>query len=638
MSLKHGEKCIATVDNARIGLLESCRQEQARQDWQDEMGDDRPYHRPRIQDANLVSARAAGKNKREEKDTKKEGGGFFRRCGGAPADTLLFGLTVLLLAGNLLGNLLPEVRSPAWETAALAFICIPIAWRIRRVDAQRQPSEQKPKDDVRLQRKVVFLLLLAGVELVVFQVRRTFPEAAAFAAIGNFQQREQRVQTRKKRPPEPAQLLLRVAGEPQRPFEGAVRFEAVIEQGLLAGVRVLVQGSDVPWSALSSVRVGTSLRCRLKVEFLPDIRGRIVNPFSYQAFLLRRGIAGRGRILDVSGVYGNRQRSPAQDRFVRHLVDEFGPSPELAVGLAGATGRADLLDEQTKTTFRNAGLSHLLVVSGYQVGLLFLFCCALFSKLLSRCELLLISCPVQVSAAVSGCLLAALYTYSIGGMMSAVRALFALGIIGTGRAMARRAHTLRSLMIVFDLTLLCWPGAEFEVGFQLIFAALLGLILAARAGRVLRIYFAEQPWKRRLAELCSASLGPALCTTPVILIWFQMLVPLSVVFNILFTAVFSIVFTGFSGCALICCYLQLPGAHWLMRGSLEVGRFCLWLLASLEGWAESSIFCAREVDLLWSVVWAAVLCGLAVAAWILLPGEGLALRDRLWQEHSRRGA
>lgn len=143
----------------------------------------------------------------------------------------------------------------------------------------------------------------------------------------------------------------------------------------------------------------------------------------------------------------------------------------LLVGLRGD------IDSEIVETFANVGIIHVLAVSGLHVG----FILAGLLGLLSFCR---VPNPWRTLLVM---VLLIFYAYLTGLKPSVVRAVIMAIVFLGGLLLQRRAHLLNTLSISALIILIVSPLDLFEPGFQLSFAAVLGIIF---------IY-------RRLTKMCS---------------------------------------------------------------------------------------------------------------------------------------
>lgn len=173
--------------------------------------------------------------------------------------------------------------------------------------------------------------------------------------------------------------------------------------------------------------------------------------------------------------------------------------------------KSDLGDE-TIATFTRAGVVHVMALSGFNVGIIYLmiyFCLGFL-----RNNRILVFIRLLVS-------LAAIWSFVIitGLSSSVTRAGVMLSIYVVGKFVNRDAHPLNILSASAFIMLVFSPFCFLDVGFQLSFAAVFGLI-----------YF--QPWLYRLITfkywlprkiwmLFTASIAAQLATAPFVLYYFH---------------------------------------------------------------------------------------------------------------------
>ena len=192
------------------------------------------------------------------------------------------------------------------------------------------------------------------------------------------------------------------------------------------------------------------------------------------------------------------------------------PAREAALARGFVLGQDEALDPATKEDFTRAGLSHLLAVSGENVTLLAL----LATTVLGAFGVPLRDRLLWVLA------LIALYVPLAGSGPSIQRA----GVMGAAGLLAtlagRRASTLYALALALLVTLAIDPGIGADVGWQLSFAAVLGIYLLAGPIRDAILARAGGPgaaggWRRALAEGAGVTVAATLATAPLIAFYFE---------------------------------------------------------------------------------------------------------------------
>jgi competence protein ComEC len=195
---------------------------------------------------------------------------------------------------------------------------------------------------------------------------------------------------------------------------------------------------------------------------------------------------------------------------------------ELARGFV--IGEDEGIDEATKEDFRRSGLSHLLAVSGQNVTLLALLAMpvlgALGIGLRERLLWALALIAVYVPVAGSG------PSVQRAAVMGAVGLLATLG--------GRRSSRLYALALAALVTLAAAPQVAADIGWQLSFAAVLGILLLAGP---LREAVLERTgpgrWRELLAEGIALTVAATLATAPLIAFHFEELSTTTLLANVL---------------------------------------------------------------------------------------------------------
>ncbi|MBI4770772.1 MAG: ComEC/Rec2 family competence protein, partial [Chloroflexi bacterium] len=196
--------------------------------------------------------------------------------------------------------------------------------------------------------------------------------------------------------------------------------------------------------------------------------------FSYSDYLAREGIHAympsaeatllpfRGGNPLVAAIYVLKERSLA-------VIYRIFPDPEASL-LAGILLGVDTgLPADLQQAFKDTGTAHIIAISGFNITIIAGLFVALFSRLLGPRR--------GALAAVVGI---ALYTLLVGADAAVVRAALMGGLALFARQIGRRQDGLNTLTFVAALMAAVNPHMPWDVGFQLSFAATLGLILYAQ--------------------------------------------------------------------------------------------------------------------------------------------------------------
>jgi competence protein ComEC len=254
------------------------------------------------------------------------------------------------------------------------------------------------------------------------------------------------------------------------------------------------------------------------------------------------------------------------------------PEREAALARGFVLGEDEEIDERTEEDFRRAGLSHLLAVSGQNVTLLALLAMPLLGALgiPLRERLFWVLALIAVYVPVAG----AGPSIQRAGVMGAMGLLATLG--------GRRVSRLYALGVAVLVTLAIDPAVAADVGWQLSFAAVLGILLLAKP---LRERIASRlgggPWRRALAEGVAVTVAATLATAPLIAFHFETVSTTTLAANVLaLPAVAPAMWLGMCSAGLA----QLPGLPMEPLNGLNalllayVAQVAEWCAA--PGWAE----------------------------------------------------
>jgi competence protein ComEC len=299
----------------------------------------------------------------------------------------------------------------------------------------------------------------------------------------------------------------------------------------------------------------------------------------------------------------------------RRAADGLGqgmPPREAALARGFVLGEDEEVDEGTKEDFRRAGLSHLLAVSGQNVTLLALLAMPVLGALgiPLRLRLFWVLGLIAVYVPVAGA----------GPSIQRAGVMGALGLLAT--LSGRRSSRFYALVVAAALTLAINPGIASDVGWQLSFAAVLGiLILAAPLARAIASRIGSGSWRRALAEGIAMTIAATLATAPLIAFHFETLSTTTLVANVLaLPAVAPAMWLGMCAAGLA----QVPGVPLEPLNGLDA--LLLAYVAQVASWCAAPDWAELRVHLDGRGLAAAYLVlGLAILLWRRWPRQCLAL-------------
>ncbi len=319
---------------------------------------------------------------------------------------------------------------------------------------------------------------------------------------------------------------------------------------------------------------------RVMVQGRFDLPPKAGNPgdFDYRDYLARRGIVAQIKarsppVVLESGRPGARDLLPrlfaAARLRVARGIDRFLPQDQASFLKGILLGAKEEITPEDRDVYRRTGVMHLFAVSGLHLGFVLFF-------FLSLAGLLRSGRGFTFFLAAAGLLS---YAALIGFPPSAARA-SVMGLAGTAAYLwHRRKDLLASLALAAFVMLVFNPGALFEPGFQLSFAAAWGIIyLAGPLGLYLPL---PRGWK----EVVTVPLAAQLALLPLLALYFQQVPFLSLIANILVVPVAGLVVNlGLAGMILALLHQGLAGPFFIAAGALTLPvQGMLDLLARVPG-------------------------------------------------------
>ena len=172
---------------------------------------------------------------------------------------------------------------------------------------------------------------------------------------------------------------------------------------------------------------------------------------------------------------------------------------EYAIASALVLGIKDDVDAATKQAYSSTGTSHIMAVSGLQVGLLFYALSWLLKRLLGRAP------GFRIWSALLGLGVIWSYAFLTGLSASVLRATVMFTFLIVGQAWGRQSSIFNTLGVAAFFLLLWNPFLVADVGFQLSFLAVLSIVyvqprIAAWLDVEAYFYARRRPWHSRAVQ------------------------------------------------------------------------------------------------------------------------------------------
>ena len=272
----------------------------------------------------------------------------------------------------------------------------------------------------------------------------------------------------------------------------------------------------------------------------------------FRTYLESQGVVASMEYPDVV-VTGHRDRGGVSDamaglrRELGKALERSMPEPEAALAKGMLLGQRDGIPADVEQEFNDAGISHLIVISGANVMLVAGFVVGMSRSAVGRRHAIVVAMLVVVA-----------YAIFVGGSPPVLRAavmaivvlsgvLFGRGDFSRGVASPLHSHGLNALLLAGVAMTLLDPQVVKDVSFQLSFAATLGIVLFAgrfeeRIDLLLR-RLPEAP-ARFLSGQLAMTTAASIAVIPIIAIYFGRLSLVSIPANLLAAPLFVMALGG----------------------------------------------------------------------------------------------
>ncbi len=230
---------------------------------------------------------------------------------------------------------------------------------------------------------------------------------------------------------------------------------------------------------------------RLKARLLPPSHAALPGGYDFARDAFFAGVGAVGstlgaiQVLPPPGDQTFRQRFAAAIDHARNRlavrVDRIIGGDEGAIAAAMVTGKRDFLSNDAKDLIREAGIFHIITISGVQMTLVAGIFFVVTRRLLALSPALALNYPIKKWAAAVAMAGSLLYDVATGSRVGTERALVMTLIVLGAVLLDRRALTMRNLAFAVFAVIVIEPEAILGVSFQLSFAAVAALVAVMEA-------------------------------------------------------------------------------------------------------------------------------------------------------------
>jgi competence protein ComEC len=226
---------------------------------------------------------------------------------------------------------------------------------------------------------------------------------------------------------------------------------------------------------------------RLRARLMPPMSPQLPGGYDFARAAWFSGISATGSALGkvdiITPAPGTSWLAQLQHRLSAHVRAQIaGSAGGIAAAFAsGDRGGISAADEQA---MRDAGLTHLLSVSGLHVSAVIAVAYVVALRLLALFPALALRLRLPVVAAVFGGLVGIFYTLLTGAEVPTVRSCAGALMVLAAVALGREPLSLRLLAVVAMAVLFLWPEAVVGPSFQMSFGSVLAIISLHNAAPV----------------------------------------------------------------------------------------------------------------------------------------------------------
>ncbi|WP_417602345.1 ComEC/Rec2 family competence protein [Novosphingobium anseongense] len=250
--------------------------------------------------------------------------------------------------------------------------------------------------------------------------------------------------------------------------------------------------------------LSSGARIRLRARLMPPAPPMLPGAYDFARTAWFSGIAATGSVLGTVTVIergsGGGWLERAQARLSAHVRSRLDGSAG-AIATAFASGDRGAISKADDEAMRDAGLSHLLSISGLHVSAVVAAVYLIALRLFALWPWLALRVRLPLFAAGAGAGAGIFYTLLTGAEVPTVRSCIGAVLVLVALALGREPLSMRMVAVAAFFVLLFWPEAVVGPSFQMSFVAVIAIVALHGAAPV-RAFLAprEEGWYTRLAR------------------------------------------------------------------------------------------------------------------------------------------
>ena len=246
-------------------------------------------------------------------------------------------------------------------------------------------------------------------------------------------------------------------------------------------VRVNLEGKqDAP-----DLREGATVR--LRARLMPPASPMLPGSYDFARAAWFKGLSATGSVLGKPAVIappqGGSMLRAWRHALSAHVQSQLSGTPG-AIAMAFASGDRGAIAVEDEQAMRDAGLTHLLSISGLHVSAVVAAAYVLAIRLLALWQWLALRVRLPLVAAAVGAGTGIAYTLLTGAEVPTVRSCIGAVLVLAALAFGRDPLSMRMVAVAALFVMLFWPEAVLGPSFQMSFAAVISIVALHSADAV----------------------------------------------------------------------------------------------------------------------------------------------------------
>jgi len=236
-------------------------------------------------------------------------------------------------------------------------------------------------------------------------------------------------------------------------------------------------------------RIVPNARIRLSARLMPPAPPMLPGAYNFARTAWFSGLSATGTALGAVEILRDGRKRGILDEAQGSLSSHIRDRLEGSVGGIAATlasGDRGAIEKGDAQAMRDAGLAHLLSISGLHVSAVIAVTYLIALRLMALWPWLALRVRLPLLAAATAAMAGIAYTLLTGAQVPTVRSCIGALLVLAALALGREALSLRVLAVAAFLVLLLWPESLVGPSFQMSFAAVMAIIALNSSGTVRR--------------------------------------------------------------------------------------------------------------------------------------------------------